>query len=131
MKLQCVSHLCALSTCERGQGLTVCPPVSSHVPSLAWPPHACQCHGVWATLPGSRVQQASKTNTTFKHYSRKDPVSGLTLPWAIRRYTRLRCTVMPASYVSARLRGPSRAASQFFLPNRELSVPMIGCRTTV
>ena len=73
MKHQCVSHICALPTCERGQGLTVCPPVSSHVPPLAWPPHACQCHGVWATLPGSRVQQASKTNAAFKHYSQKDP----------------------------------------------------------
>ena len=73
MKHQCVSHICALPTCERGKGLTVCPPVSSHVPPLAWPPHACQCHGVWATLPGSRVQQASKTNTSFKHYSQKDP----------------------------------------------------------
>ena len=38
--------------------------------------------------------------------------------------------VKPASYVSVRLRGPSRAASQCFLPNRKLSVPMIGCRTT-
>ena len=39
--------------------------------------------------------------------------------------------VKPASYVIARLRGPSRASSQCFLPNRKLSVLMIGCRTTV
>ena len=39
--------------------------------------------------------------------------------------------VKPASYVIARLRSPSRAASQSFLPKRKLSVPMIGCRTTV
>ena len=36
-----------------------------------------------------------------------------------------------ASYVIVRLRGPSRAASQCFLPNRTLNVSMIGCRTTV
>ena len=39
--------------------------------------------------------------------------------------------VKPASYVIARLRGPSRAVSQCFLPNRKLNVSMIGCRTTV
>ena len=39
--------------------------------------------------------------------------------------------VWPASHVIARLRGPSRAASQCFLPNRKLNVSMIGCRTTV
>ena len=39
--------------------------------------------------------------------------------------------VWPASYVIARLRGPSRAASQWFLPNRKLRVSMIGCGTTV
>ena len=39
--------------------------------------------------------------------------------------------VKPASCVIARLQGPSRAASQCFLPNRKLSVSMIGCRTTV
>ena len=42
------------------------------------------------------------------------------------------CTVVkPASYAIARHRGPSRAATQCFLPNRKLNVPMIGCRTTV
>ena len=39
--------------------------------------------------------------------------------------------VKPAFYVIARLRGPSRAASPCFLPNRKLSVSMICCRTTV
>ena len=39
--------------------------------------------------------------------------------------------VKPASYVIARLRSPSGAASQCSLPYRRLSVPMIGCRTTV
>ena len=39
--------------------------------------------------------------------------------------------VKPSSYVIARLRGPSRAASQRSLPNRKLSVSMIGRRTTV
>ena len=39
--------------------------------------------------------------------------------------------VKPESYVIVHLRGPSRAVSQCFLPNRTLNVPMIGCGTTV
>ena len=39
--------------------------------------------------------------------------------------------VKPASYAITRLRGPSPAASQCFLPNRKLNVFMIGCTTTV
>ena len=39
--------------------------------------------------------------------------------------------VKPASYVIARLRGPSRASSQCSLPNRKQNVSMIGCTTTV
>ena len=39
--------------------------------------------------------------------------------------------VKSASYVIVHLRGPSRVASQCFLPNRKLNVSMIGCRTTV
>ena len=34
--------------------------------------------------------------------------------------------VRPASNVIARLRGPSRAASQCSLPNRKLNISMIG-----
>ena len=42
------------------------------------------------------------------------------------------CTVVkPESYVIVHPRGPSRAASQFLLPNRKLSVSMIGCKTKV
>ena len=39
--------------------------------------------------------------------------------------------VKPGSYVIVRLPGPSRVASQCFLPNRKLNVSIIGCRTTV
>ena len=42
------------------------------------------------------------------------------------------CTVAkPASNVTVPLRGPSRVASQCFLPSRKLSVSTIGCGTTV
>ena len=82
VKHQCVSHICALPTYLReGSGsygvsarVLSCAPLGLATARVSMP---------WGVGYPSRLgawQQASKTNTAFKHYSQKDPGRVLTPP---------------------------------------------------